>query len=658
MTITIDYLAKYPELQHRDSLQKVNRLTDVEWIIRQPNNDFKEEKINFYDKFGELTPEMEIFLKLSLSPESMGGLHKRFRRGDQGYLYGKISSLNMYFYLPYRIFVNSWKESGRKYLRDMSEEDVIRLMRTAMQSEIYGRQTFKGIRSYAGMEIIFDTYSEIRQARSLGFMDDGFSVDLRRADVMETLAKAEGPKLNENFDYVKWRAGSKLDVVPLYQAMALLTASLEFLRNPRTKMAIVAARIIDRMGSSRRVIDRVNNGTLSDFHKGNGASQDPERAKIIEDELCRVFNVSSSTQIPSDILNAKFSNESKRSKGEVVRRINAISDLTMIVIAILTGARRSELESIRWDDIYKDDHGDWRFRSEIAKTNQGIATIRYISGIAAEAVDTLKLAAEHKDNDGDNLIFRRIKLESFGGNSAAKGSIAETLPGTFETFINPLLDAKLKIVQFTIHALRHTWAEFALRRFDGESVPELIRQHFRHSWGSYMTRHYIHGKVFEEDGKDIKKKYIAELIGRVANGETRIYGPVGEFIRDQLSNYEFVGEDEIAEITEHFIGEIEPHSYGLCLVRPETVSVAKCYDKKTQIANTDEACWQKCGACANRATLASQREEIQVLALSMNQGIKSARAMGAKRLENVYVKALERAESTIREIDEGENKNA
>lgn len=659
MSAINDYLEKHPELQQRDNQQEVNRLVDDTWIFRQPNNGFREEIINLKTHFGDLTPEMEIFLKLSLSPESMSISQKTLRRGEQGYLYGQISSLNSYLLSPLGIFLDAWRKIGCKHLHNLNEDDVVQLMRSAVKPEISGRQMFKGVRSYHGMRIVFNTYCNIRHAYKLGLMDDGFSVELHEDYVLEKMIKEEAPKLTENFDYIAWRTGAKLDSVPVYVAMALLKASLEFLRSPRTKMAIATIRILDRgVSTSANLIKRVNDGRLSSFYVGTNNETAKENRKIIEEELCRVFNAGSITEIPPDILNANFPCKFKGSVGEIIARIHAISELTMIVIAILTGARRNELESIQWNDIYRDEHGDWRFRSEIAKTNQGIVTIRYISGLAAEAVDVLRLAGELKDYSDDSALFRRIKAEGLGGNSAARSAVALTLPNTFEHFINPYLDEELKINSFTIHALRHTWAEFALRRFDGDSVPELIRQHFRHSWGSYMTRHYIHGKVFEEDGKDLKKQYIAELIGRAANGETRIYGPVGEFIRDQLSHYEFVGEDEVAEITELFNGEIEPHSYGFCLVRPETVSVAKCYDKKTQMANTDEACWQKCGACANRATLASQREEIQVLALSMSQGIKSARTMGAKRLENVYVKALERAESTIREIDEGESKDA
>src|SRR5690606_14175018 len=82
-------------------------------------------------------------------------------------------------------------------------------------------------------------------------------------------------------------------------------------------------------------------------------------------------------------------------------------------------------------------------------------------------------------------------------NCASGGFVASSLFKNIDLFLNPFLADDLKIKEFNIHSVRHAWAEFALRRFDGDAVPELVRLHFRHHFGSYMTRRYLHGKVFE-----------------------------------------------------------------------------------------------------------------------------------------------------------------
>ena len=42
-----------------------------------------------------------------------------------------------------------------------------------------------------------------------------------------------------------------------------------------------------------------------------------------------------------------------------------------------------------------------------------------------------------------------------------------------------------------------------------------IRRHFRHSYNSFMTKHYTQGKVMEFE-EDLQLEYIRELVGEVA----------------------------------------------------------------------------------------------------------------------------------------------
>ena len=52
-----------------------------------------------------------------------------------------------------------------------------------------------------------------------------------------------------------------------------------------------------------------------------------------------------------------------------------------------------------------------------------------------------------------------------------------------DRFVNPITDdPNLKVENFSGHAARHIWAEFALRRFGGSGVEQHIRRHFRHSY--------------------------------------------------------------------------------------------------------------------------------------------------------------------------------
>ena len=141
----------------------------------------------------------------------------------------------------------------------------------------------------------------------------------------------------------------------------------------------------------------------------------------------------------------------------------------------------------------------------------------------------------------------------------------------------------------------------------------------------------------------------------MVQGGLRIYGPVSQFLREVIEQYEFVGEDEIAETVDRFIGTIEPHEYGFCLVRPETVSVAKCYDSQTQIAKTDEACFEKCSGCANRASLPCHAEDIKRLAISLKTSMDSFKKLDLIPIADIYEASLDRANRALKEIEDGES---
>jgi hypothetical protein len=287
-----------------------------------------------------------------------------------------------------------------------------------------------------------------------------------------------------------------------------------------------------------------------------------------------------------------------------------------------------------------------------------LSTVRYLGGIAAEMVDFLRQLNAAINPELKGAMFSQITLSPSTNptNVAGKGFMLY-LKKYIDWFINPMLADDLQIKEFNIHSLRHAWAEFALRRFEGTSVPELVRQHFRHHWGSYMTQKYLHGKVFEEDGRNLHAEYIADIVGRAASGDLHIYGPVGDFIKAQIEGYEFVSDSEIKNIVERFSGVIEPHEYGFCVVRTETVSTAQCFDKDTQTARTEEACWEKCGRCVNRLTLPEHREDIHRLGISIKAGMDSFTKLGLIPMARIYEASLKQVEVALNEIDAGESVN-
>lgn len=671
-TPLLDFLTVRPELREQDYGRELNRLSDPIWHFQWPKQDYREVTLNFEEVFGEMPPALEVWLKQAINPETGVRLDPFWRRGENGVLLGSVQSLHTMHIVPYGAFINGLKVSGKETFKEMTHGDVISMFKKCFKSEYVGARLYRGIRAYSGMKIIFNTYEEIRKAYLIGILEDGFTIALTRESILKDLAIEEGPKLLEDFDYATWIMGSKLDGMPVPQSMALLMCCITFLRSDKTKTVIALNRMIQRGLISNQLISALNKGELFDkYLKPNKSCNKPsfiKNRRIMEEELSTVFGVASIDEILVDLRAITFfsgySKEQKKDKdriGEFSQITSSIVEVALITIAILTGARRNELESIQWSDIYRDDKGDWRFRSDINKTNQGLSTVRYIAGLAAEVVDIVHSLGEYLNPEGIGPLFRKVNAGKFSrSNAASRGCVSPSghLPRTIDRFLNIYMAEDLKITAFNIHSLRHAWVEFALRRFEGDSVPELIRQHFRHNWRSYMTNSYIHGKLFEEDGRDLRKEYLAELIGRAIDGDIRIYGPVAEFVNTIVDQYEFVGEDELDAIVNRFDGKIEVHSYAICMVRPETVPLAQCYNKQTQRANTNEACFEKCIGCVNRATLPEYREDIQNQAIALSTNIKSAKARGNLRLANEYTKSLKRANIALAEIDIGEQANA
>lgn len=138
-----------------------------------------------------------------------------------------------------------------------------------------------------------------------------------------------------------------------------------------------------------------------------------------------------------------------------------------------------------------------------------------------------------------------------------------------------------------------------------------------------MTNRYLRRKIYEglenedtdvlsdllKSGSKVVRDYIKELITRAAGGE-KMFGATGQWITERVRNIKFLDPQTIESIINDFDGELHPHEYGICLVRKETRMQAKCFDKATGTAKTEEAKWSLCGNCANRLSFANNRDAI------------------------------------------------
>ena len=185
--------------------------------------------------------------------------------------------------------------------------------------------------------------------------------------------------------------------------------------------------------------------------------------------------------------------------------------------------------------------------------------------------------------------------------------------------------------KITPHMFRHTFAEFALRRFDG-NVVELIRLHFRHHYGSFMTYEYTGNKQHESEWTKLVDNYLVELVERyISNGE-ELLGQMGKTIKAMADKYTHLSPQEAARRVKEDFGSftIKPHEYGFCMLRTATAAQAACWDKKLKLPKPEDATVNMCARCIHRLTLESQIEDVKRIGWVMQERAKAFNEIDAE----------------------------
>lgn len=350
-----------------------------------------------------------------------------------------------------------------------------------------------------------------------------------------------------------------------------------------------------------------------------------------------------------------------------------LKDVVMTILFFLSGARQSEIIGLKLDDFIPDDNElsltdvdtirntDWKFKSLIHKTNHGIETIRSISGLAAQAISTLYLCSKTDLNKPGIYLFNQKKTrpsDSFGLN-AVKRSYKYFIDGLHprerEHFLAEYEDT-------TAHSFRHSWADFALRKFDG-NVTQKIREHFRHSWKSFMTKEYLEYKLSGEELKANEKEYLKEIFSRICEKDNDFVGPIAIKFKKLINDsFNFIGIDEFEEISlqiDNFIDDIEriePHEWGFCVLLKSTRTQAQCLDKKTKVPLTEVGSkFEKCSHCIHRLTQVAAKEDVIRIGIQLQNTLESMPIIG-KVMRNELEKSLANAHKIVKEIEATENK--
>lgn len=545
-------------------------------------------------------------------------------------------------------------------LSGFSEVEVKQLLVDALSNNIGWREGLEYEPISRGMiETLYLFLNRSREFKLKGLAVDGISFDFPKKFLKRCLKN----KLKEfDLTYHEWVTGNPWESVPLPVAMSLLGDAISTIRDPKSKFLIDFFKYM-RSEESISAKGVFKNGTYDTYRK-NQNNRPHARFEAKAKELEKIVL----THFPDSDGDFPFT-----SNADLVNHCIEVFDASVTTFLCLTGIRLSELASISADDYDLKTDGTWLFKSELIKTGFGIPETREMSGLAAEAADlltNLSYIDKRDRSDGKRiLLFSRYfyytdynKNKKFRSTfrTTSKEGLRDRLNRYYDKFLSNHTEFKELCDSVHPHRFRHTWAEFAIRRFDG-NVLEAIRAHFRHSYGSRFTKHYVFDKLSEEVKEKIEKNYLTDILTSLAlenvealkdpSFKKDLIGKLAKYISQAMgAEVLTIGEiDDFVEVMTDEFERIIAHEYGFCIVRTETVSQSKCLDRETQTPKLQKACFELCSGCVHYlASKSSNEESITRIAVSHQQMIEDhERIFGT----NVRSDAIEISKRTLKEAE-------
>lgn len=412
------------------------------------------------------------------------------------------------------------------------------------------------------------------------------------------------PLLGSEVDFATWHKGGSYGSIPMTCASLMLAEAITLIESDEAAIAVAFfTQWREFKGNVQHWFGKRDKLAL--FRRLNSPGYAPGGWEKIWAPSAEALG----TAVDA-VTRSRFETLPWNSPGQLAEFCTELTTAALVVIALLSGFRLGEIGGMSINDYEQRPDGSWWFTSENTKTESGFAHPRSLHGLAAEAANLMKkLTPVDTDQINLPLLHRSYTLEGYqialgwlkGGTVEEwlvdVGYSVHTLRAWFKRFykekvVNKYPEAAKLLDDATPHQARHTFAEFALRRFDG-NVLEKIREHFRHAQGSSHTQAYARGKLSESVRQSMERDYAKEVIGRISAGrlEDRFYGPAAKRIEKEMAAISVLtGEefDEYVNTLAESIVRFTAFEWGYCVLRFGEQHLAKCHDPKTGMPNVDQ----------------------------------------------------------------------
>ncbi len=318
--------------------------------------------------------------------------------------------------------------------------------------------------------------------------------------------------------------------------------------------------------------------------------------------------------------------------GMITTQVEHYRNCALGVLCILTGYRVHEIINMK-GTVMKKKHGIVYLTTRIDKTHQGLKVTRATGDAVAVAVDSL-LEMSYIDKsqpivwldengteqqDYCSLLFTGVSrpVKENAGQPHANGYLhvrnlwlgyrsreiihqSDYMKGAVNSWMIKLYDATLQSLpkalraeiealneNITVHAFRHCFVDFLLRRFDGE-LHTFVKRCFAHSSKDVLNyiENYVRNKTSAQVQQAAERRYCEEMIVKIASDKNyaQFSGPVVAYIHSRLDEMHWTTMEELDDLVHEWVEEdlvhLVPHKFGYCMVFKQRAQLAKCRDEK------------------------------------------------------------------------------